>query len=62
MNLTTGVDGLIFSPDGAMLALSSRDAKNALRIAHLNSCTVFENWPTLVRCLLPATGICSAVS
>ena len=48
LNLTTAVHGLGFSPDGAMLALSSRDAKNALRIAHLDSCTIFENWPTRV--------------
>lgn len=29
-----------------MLALASRMAKNALRIAHVSSRTVFENWPT----------------
>ena len=50
MNLTTGITSLAHSPDGAMLALASKDAKNALRVAHLDSCTVFENWPTMVSC------------
>ena len=48
MNLTTAVHSLAFSADGAMLALASHDAKNALRVAHMDSCTVFENWPTQV--------------
>lgn len=46
LNLRDEVDTLSFSPDGQMLALASRMAKNALRIAHVSSRTVFENWPT----------------
>ncbi|KAK9791599.1 hypothetical protein WJX73_001142 [Symbiochloris irregularis] len=46
MNLATQVDTLQFSPDGQMLAMSSCRAKAALRVAHVPSQTVFENWPT----------------
>ena len=34
------------SPDGQMLAYSSRMKKDGLRVAHLPSCTVFSNWPS----------------
>jgi len=46
MNLTTAVDSLAFSADGQMLAMASRMKKDALRLVHLPSCTVFSNWPT----------------
>ena len=29
-----------------ILAMASRMAKDALRLVHLPSCTVFSNWPT----------------
>ena len=29
--------------------MASKDAKNALRVAHVDSGTVFENWPTQAR-------------
>jgi len=45
-NLTTTVDTLQFSPDGQMLAMASRLSKDALRLVHLPSCTVFSNWPS----------------
>ncbi|KAI0176219.1 Indigoidine synthase A like protein-domain-containing protein [Hypoxylon sp. FL1284] len=46
MQLTTPVTILTFSPDGQLLAFGSRHKKDALRLAHLPSCTVYRNWPT----------------
>ncbi|KAF8072604.1 U3 small nucleolar RNA-associated-like protein [Scenedesmus sp. PABB004] len=46
MNLTTTVDTLAFSHDGQMLLMGSRLKREALRVAHLPSLTVFSNWPT----------------
>ncbi|KAG2437578.1 hypothetical protein HYH02_011218 [Chlamydomonas schloesseri] len=46
MNLTTNVDSLRFSPDSQMLAMASRMKRDALRLVHLPSLTVFSNWPT----------------
>ncbi|CAK0782784.1 hypothetical protein CVIRNUC_005979 [Coccomyxa viridis] len=46
MNLTTSVDTLAFSPDTQILAMASRMTKDALRLVHLPSYTVFSNWPT----------------
>ncbi|ODQ68064.1 WD40 repeat-like protein [Nadsonia fulvescens var. elongata DSM 6958] len=44
--LTTTISSLEFSPDGQMLAMGSRAKKDAFRIAHIPSFTVFKNWPT----------------
>lgn len=44
--LTTPISHLVFSADGQMLVFASRWKRNALRIAHLPSCTVYKNWPT----------------
>ncbi|KAK9425110.1 putative Indigoidine synthase A like protein-domain-containing protein [Seiridium unicorne] len=46
MQLTTPVTFLTFSPDGQILAFGSSHKKDALRLAHLPSCTVYRNWPT----------------
>lgn len=46
MNLTTRIDELRFSPDSQMLALASRMKKDAMRVVHVPSLTVFSNWPT----------------
>ncbi|KAH8676264.1 Indigoidine synthase A like protein-domain-containing protein [Xylariales sp. PMI_506] len=46
MQLTTPVTFLTFSPDGQILAFGSKHKKDALRLAHLPSCTVYRNWPT----------------
>mgnify|MGYP002883850964 FL=1 len=46
MNLTTKVDTLAFNPDGQMLAAASSLKRNALRLLHVPSRTVFSNWPT----------------
>lgn len=44
--LITPVTILTFSPDGQLLAFGSREKKDALRLVHLPSCTVYRNWPT----------------
>ncbi|KAI1263066.1 Indigoidine synthase A like protein-domain-containing protein [Xylariaceae sp. FL1019] len=46
MQLTTPVTTLAFSPDGQLLAVASRFKKDALKLVHLPSCTVYRNWPT----------------
>lgn len=44
--LTTSADTLAFNGDGQMLAIASRLKRDALRLVHLPSLTVFSNWPT----------------
>ncbi|KAM3505883.1 hypothetical protein MY11210_007793 [Beauveria gryllotalpidicola] len=44
--LVTPITALAFSPDGQLLAFGSQHKKNALRLAHLPTCTVYRNWPT----------------
>ncbi|KAK3995496.1 WD40-repeat-containing domain protein [Cladorrhinum sp. PSN332] len=44
--LTTAVSVAAFSPDGQLLAFGSAHKKDAMRLAHLPSCTVYRNWPT----------------
>ena len=44
--LTTPTSHLAFSPDGQVLCMSSRWKRDALRLVHLPSCTVYKNWPT----------------
>lgn len=46
MNLTTRIDSLKFSSDSQILAMASKDTKDALKFVHLPSFTVFSNWPT----------------
>lgn len=45
-NLTTPISQLAFSPNGQLLAMASRWKRDALRLVHLPSCTVYRNWPT----------------
>lgn len=45
-HLTTPISNLAFSPCGQLLAMSSRWKRDALRLVHLPSCTVYRNWPT----------------
>ncbi|ERF74928.1 hypothetical protein EPUS_05136 [Endocarpon pusillum Z07020] len=45
-HLTTPTSHLEFSTDGQMLVMASRWKKDALRLVHLPSCTVYRNWPT----------------
>lgn len=44
--LVTTISTLKFSPDGQLLAMASRAKKDALRLVHVPSFTVFQNWPT----------------
>ncbi|KAI5923246.1 WD domain, G-beta repeat-containing protein [Camillea tinctor] len=46
MQLTTAATVLRFSPDGQLLAFASGLKADALRLAHLPTCTVYRNWPT----------------
>ncbi|KAK3497763.1 WD40 repeat-like protein [Neurospora hispaniola] len=44
--LTTPISVVTFAPDGQLLAFGSFHKKDALRLVHLPSCTVYRNWPT----------------
>ncbi|KAI1977505.1 U3 snoRNP protein [Ophidiomyces ophidiicola] len=44
--LTTPVSHLAFSNNGQLLVMASRWKKDALKLVHLPSCTVYKNWPT----------------
>ncbi|KAK1773288.1 LOW QUALITY PROTEIN: WD40 repeat-like protein [Copromyces sp. CBS 386.78] len=44
--LTTPISVVAFAPDGQLLAFGSFHKKDALRLVHLPSCTVYRNWPT----------------
>lgn len=46
LNLTTAIDTLRYSPDGAMLLMASQRTRDALKMLHVGSGTVFSNWPT----------------
>jgi U3 small nucleolar RNA-associated protein 18 len=43
---TKPTSNLEISTDGQLLAFSSKWKKDALRLVHLPSCTVYKNWPT----------------
>lgn len=45
-NLTTATTTMKYNHDGQILALASKNKKDALRMVHLPSLTVFANWPT----------------
>lgn len=44
--LTTPITVTTFSPDGQLLAFASQHKKDAFKLVHLPSCTVYRNWPT----------------
>jgi U3 small nucleolar RNA-associated protein 18 len=46
MNLTTGISALTFNKDGQILAMASRALKNAVRLVHVPTMSVYSNWPT----------------
>lgn len=46
MNLVTTADNLKFNNDSQILAIVSRMKKNALKLVHLPSYTIFSNWPS----------------
>ncbi|KAF8798205.1 WD40 repeat-like protein [Phlegmacium glaucopus] len=45
-HLTTPISTLRFNHDAQILAMASRDKKDAMRLIHLPSLTSFGNWPT----------------
>ncbi|KAJ8919957.1 hypothetical protein NQ315_006486 [Exocentrus adspersus] len=45
LNLTTGISDLKFNPSSEMLAFSSGDIQNAVKLFHIGSGTVFNNFP-----------------
>lgn len=44
--LTTPITTISFSHDGQLLVFASQHKKDALKLVHLPSCTVYRNWPT----------------
>ncbi|KAL4957955.1 WD40-repeat-containing domain protein [Aspergillus filifer] len=44
--LVTSISHIAFAPDGQFLVMASETKKDALRIVHLPSATVYRNWPT----------------
>ena len=46
MNLTTEIDQIAFNHDAQLMAISSREKKDAMRVVHVASGRVFSNWPT----------------
>lgn len=58
--LTTPTSHLVFSPDGQLMVAASKWKKDALRIVHLPTCTVFKNWPTSNTPLGRITGVAFA--
>ncbi|KAL6603491.1 hypothetical protein ACP70R_043852 [Stipagrostis hirtigluma subsp. patula] len=44
-NLTTEVGEMKFNHDAQILAISSRKERNGMRLVHIPSFTVFQNWP-----------------
>lgn len=47
MNLVTGVTSLTFNSTSEILAVASEKMKEAVRLVHLPSCTVFSNFPVI---------------
>ncbi|QIW98748.1 hypothetical protein AMS68_004266 [Peltaster fructicola] len=45
-HITTPTSHLKFSPDGQLLAMASKWKRDAMRLVHLPSATVYKNWPT----------------
>ena len=46
MNLTTSVEGMEFNPNGEVLAMYSKWKRDAFKLLHVPSMTVFANWPS----------------
>ncbi|KAL4885355.1 WD40-repeat-containing domain protein [Aspergillus karnatakaensis] len=44
--LVTTITQIEFAPDGQFMAMASETKKDAFRLVHLPSCTVYRNWPT----------------
>lgn len=46
-NLQTLISQLTFNPSGELLAMASKMDRNAFRLLHVPTQTVFSNWPTM---------------
>lgn len=47
MNLTTKITSMAMHPSGQLMAIASDQKRDQLKLVHLQSGTVFENWPTV---------------
>ncbi|RCK65482.1 U3 small nucleolar RNA-associated protein 18 [Candida viswanathii] len=45
-NLVTSISTLMFNHDGQLLCIASRAKRDALRLVHIPSGSVYNNWPT----------------
>ncbi|KAI5960803.1 LOS1 [Candida pseudojiufengensis] len=45
-NLVTSISTLIFNADGQILAIASRAKRDALKLVHVQTGSVYSNWPT----------------
>ncbi|GAA5899759.1 hypothetical protein JCM8208_004556 [Rhodotorula glutinis] len=45
-NLVTGISTMRFNHDSQLLALASKTNKDQLKLVHLPTCSVYQNWPT----------------
>ena len=45
-NLVTSISSLLFNPDGQLLAIASRAKRDAFKLVHMPSGSVYSNWPT----------------
>lgn len=45
LNLVTQINGINFHPNSEMMSMYSTDKKNAIRMVHFPSLTVFKNFP-----------------
>ncbi|KAL4939662.1 WD40-repeat-containing domain protein [Aspergillus oleicola] len=55
--LVTSISHIAFAPDGQFLVMASETKKDALRLVHLPSATVYRNWPTQSTPLGRVTGV-----
>eukprot|EP01134_Creolimax_fragrantissima_P008083 CFRG8083T1 len=46
MNITTRADTLLFNHDSSILAIATKQKKDTLKLVHMQSLSVFSNWPT----------------
>lgn len=56
-NLTTNISTLAWHPRSEMFSMASRSKRDALRMVHSRSATVFANWPTADTPLAYITGV-----
>lgn len=59
MNLTSSISGLRFNHDGQILSMHSNVVKDALRLVHLPSMTVFQNFPSSQKYPLKYVSSCA---